>query len=323
MPTWYPTQTHLQLFKDEIQVARNWQALADRDGDDLEIISTWLARLFLLQGVPFDYLVPDERMLPSESIRFFLVDPNWLDALQDGASSIGRRLKQDIYHDAGTGSLVSMKANEEAGLQRRRLRRLPDPPVPVQKRPVSGLLLRSALVSGWPGLEIEGYSIGKDGEEVPVEILRMERLSETVMICLFDAPIGKVHVKEPSEGVHFGALETDGSYELESLRGLGSGGVGAGEPIDKKADIPTRAGADRVIDVLAMVSNIKKALDKACPSSFTSAEFAVEFVRPPANEVFQFTDDGEAIAPRPAPRIDPVADQADARRHFFDAFFKD
>ena len=50
----------------------------------------WFANLAMLEGVPFNYLVPDERMLPPESIRFFHVDQDWIDALIDGAFSIGR-----------------------------------------------------------------------------------------------------------------------------------------------------------------------------------------------------------------------------------------
>ena len=57
-----------------------------------EQISKWLGRLRLLKGVPFNYLVPDERMLPPESIRFFYLDINWIDSLLDGAFSIGRNL---------------------------------------------------------------------------------------------------------------------------------------------------------------------------------------------------------------------------------------
>lgn len=34
----------------------------------------WLARLRLLQGVPFSYLVADAQLLPRESIRFFYLD---------------------------------------------------------------------------------------------------------------------------------------------------------------------------------------------------------------------------------------------------------
>lgn len=33
-------------------------------------ISDWLYNLTLLNGVPFNYLIPDERLLPTESLRF-------------------------------------------------------------------------------------------------------------------------------------------------------------------------------------------------------------------------------------------------------------
>ena len=49
----------------------------------------WLARLRLLENVPFAYLVPDSLLLPPESIRFFYVDRNWTDALVQGALSVG------------------------------------------------------------------------------------------------------------------------------------------------------------------------------------------------------------------------------------------
>ena len=44
----------------------------------------------LLEGIPFHYLVPHPGMLPEESIKFFYLDPNWVNALIDGAYSIGR-----------------------------------------------------------------------------------------------------------------------------------------------------------------------------------------------------------------------------------------
>ena len=49
----------------------------------------FLARLRLLNGVPFSYLVPDADLLPIESIRFFYVDRAWTDALVQGALSVG------------------------------------------------------------------------------------------------------------------------------------------------------------------------------------------------------------------------------------------
>ena len=53
-------------------------------------VAAWLHDLAVLKGVPFGYLVPDNAMLPPESIRFFVLDPNWINALLEGAASIGR-----------------------------------------------------------------------------------------------------------------------------------------------------------------------------------------------------------------------------------------
>ena len=53
-------------------------------------VTRFCARAVLLYGVPFHYLVPDERMLPPESIRFFYLDPGWIATLIQGATSVGR-----------------------------------------------------------------------------------------------------------------------------------------------------------------------------------------------------------------------------------------
>ena len=49
-----------------------------------EVVRTWLARLRMLEGVPFQHLVPDAELLPPESIRFFHLDREWTDALTQG-----------------------------------------------------------------------------------------------------------------------------------------------------------------------------------------------------------------------------------------------
>jgi hypothetical protein len=61
----------------------------DSEEQAWDAVVSWLTRLRLLEGVPFNYIVPSEEMLPNESIRFFHMDRNWLDALVDGALSSG------------------------------------------------------------------------------------------------------------------------------------------------------------------------------------------------------------------------------------------
>jgi hypothetical protein len=69
-------------------------------GQELDAIVDWLARLYLLIGVPTDALIPNPALLPPESVRFFYVDPNWLGTLVEGALSIGIQSSRDtVYQD--------------------------------------------------------------------------------------------------------------------------------------------------------------------------------------------------------------------------------
>lgn len=126
-------------------------------------LTSWLEGLSLLRGVPFNYLVPDDRMLPPESIRFFEVDGLWVECLLDGAFSIGRVTTSDHETD---------RSHAERGVAAN----------PFET--VTGLLLRSEVVRGWPGLLVDAY-YDKDGDK-PLPLLRMERLSPDVLICLFE-----------------------------------------------------------------------------------------------------------------------------------------
>src|SRR5215471_12370514 len=54
-----------------------------------ERLYTWLLNLRLLRPVPLSYLVPDPALLPTESIRFFHVDPTWIDRVIDGVFAAG------------------------------------------------------------------------------------------------------------------------------------------------------------------------------------------------------------------------------------------
>src|SRR5687768_2867210 len=54
-----------------------------------EGLRRWLVDLRLLRHVPFHYLVPRPELLPTESVRFFYVDPTFTDRLVDGALAAG------------------------------------------------------------------------------------------------------------------------------------------------------------------------------------------------------------------------------------------
>ena len=152
--------------------------------------------LALLKGVPINYLVGDEALLPVNSLRFFSVDPMWLEALRDGAFSVGRVLAEDLGKDAAHQA----KMGDQTRL--------------------SGVLLRGRVVSEWQHLTVEGYT-HVDGHDPALEVdpemrgdrlnlERFERLGPNVLLCLFSDPLraGRevqgVDIHLPAEVLHSG-----------------------------------------------------------------------------------------------------------------------
>ena len=110
-------------------------------------VVTWFGSLAGLHGVPFSYLVPDERMLPPESIRFFHLDPNWIDALIDGAFSIGRAAASGHSAEAARAGIRALA----------RLGRRPPPDAPPPaRRPGRGPGQRDRP-GGGPGPRCPGH----------------------------------------------------------------------------------------------------------------------------------------------------------------------
>ncbi|GAA4813034.1 hypothetical protein [Streptomyces ziwulingensis] len=267
----------------------------------------WLARLLLLIPVPFTRLVPDARMLPPESLRFFHTDPNWRDALIGGALGIGAQSSRDTLQDEIVAAVVRAEVAGAAARHRDTLRDAGpgDPKAPGDpggpRNPgapsgpgdpggplgtVSGLLLRSALVSGWPHLAVRAV----DTTGAPLPVLRMERLSSSVLLCLFNGVPATVELAEPQEGFRFG-VEDDGLIPLRSLLPDAGPRLPLGEQFgtDVTFDVlrHLRPSADpdvRVLDVGSLVTALNGALDRAHGTSVGTvgpADLALQLVKVP------------------------------------------
>ena len=153
-----------------------------------EVVRKWFEDLRTLRGVPFEYLVPDARLLPAESMRFFRLDPRWMKCLLDGANSIGRVTEADrrLEMRRGMGNVL-----EESD------------------RWVTGFLLRSSVVSGWKDLVVDGFDVLLEGNTPPppdamLNLARMERLNDNVLLCLFEGEAKTVDIHLQPEAMHFG-----------------------------------------------------------------------------------------------------------------------
>jgi len=180
-----------------------------------KVVTDWFSDLLTLKHVPFHYLVPREETLPASSLRFFHVDLNWLECLLDGAFSIGRVSSTDISSDA---------AARNAG-------HVPNTPT------YSGFLLRSPVVTGWPHLGVEAYTQAipaTDGylpkNVSPTKRLRLDRLGEDILLCLFEGDIKTVDIHEHPEAIHFGVETGDDPGDLtkysKTLRNIENGSAG-------------------------------------------------------------------------------------------------
>ncbi|GGM25437.1 hypothetical protein [Micromonospora yangpuensis] len=144
----------------------------------------WLTGLTRLDGIPLTYLVPDERLLPAETIRFLGVDQTWVRHLLDGATSIGRLGPADEQRDAVA-------------------------PVPVDFPTVTGALIRSDVVSGYPALLVDGYA-DLAGRQ-PLVSWGSRRLAPDILLCLFTGDqLARLDLHQPPEAQHL-AVEPDAS----------------------------------------------------------------------------------------------------------------
>ncbi|HEY0323885.1 MAG TPA: hypothetical protein VGC66_23250 [Pyrinomonadaceae bacterium] len=260
-----------------------------------DAILNWLTQLSMLYGVPFEYLISDARLLPRESMRFFYIDRNWLYRLIDGALSIGVNASSDNLMLEAFVEAVYTQVNTRQTTLRGSLRNQPPQQGTNVEATLSGLLFRSIVVSGWPGLEVNAQK--SDGTSV--DILRMDHLSEDVLLVIFNGVPDLVNVIEPSEGLHFGVIEADNSIQI-IVRGLG-GNFPAGKPIESppgtylRAQTQFRSGnnqPDGVIDIESLKTDIVNKLNSVSApgaSELKAGGFAVELVRGAGLQAFQLT----------------------------------
>jgi hypothetical protein len=255
-------------------------------------VITFLKELYKLNGVPFSYLVPHEFYLEkthqtlgkeySGTLSTFYIDPNWIEALLDGALSIGRIQNTDILLDRliSSGLVVDKYTNQKTGEEEK----------DNQVLNVTGFLLRSDLVSGWRGLEIEAYDINK--KLLPA--IRFERINTDIFLGIFHGNIASVTIKQPYEGLHFG-IKISGqengndtySKNLKKYDGTNQSSADGTADVDKELDGGLIQKRILNIESLAAVMKHKLAakdwidVEKNKGGYFTSAEFAYQMVDSP------------------------------------------
>ncbi|MFF0625139.1 hypothetical protein [Streptomyces sp. NPDC004296] len=224
--------------------------------NEFTTVSGWLDRLRRLEMLGFEHLVPDSRMLPTESIRFAYVDAGWVRAAVDGALSVGvgHALDADLNQLATTGGPV----------------------------PACAVLIRSTLVPNWPQTIITAYA----GTDV-VEPLRSTVYGTDIRLLLYPQVIDRFELCEPPRGICFGIGDV-GTIELREISG-----ERIGYP---KGEFPQPAGFGRFLrpgdaDVLNVYGGgdaLVPALDQAHGAPLSSWQFAVQMINAPQAQTFSY-----------------------------------
>ncbi len=239
-----------------------------------EAIVTWLARLQLLYGVPYRYLIPHDDLLPAESIKIFHIDPNYTTALIDGAYSIGRDIELVNASERATFTKLNSKVKHRVANLRNRMFGLTEDETPINT-PLTGFLLNSQIVSDFPGLEV---TVSDNSSELT--ILRMEHLSDGVLLCIVNGVLSSIRFSQPSEGLNYGLdIDTSGDYS-KALRNQNSSDIGHLDLNVAITDIPFRNGVVNVINIEGLANKISSTLTNnnlaKQGDAFTSADFALQ-----------------------------------------------
>jgi hypothetical protein len=288
-----------------------------------EDILNFLARLRMLQGVPFNTLVPDAELLPNESIRFFFLDRAWTDALVQGALSVGTA---NTIERAQLEKLYPQIEAEVDAHERRVRAPGGEPVLGGTAGVITGFLLRSAAVAGWPGLHVRAYRdepAANDEEIVPeshasrIKLLRLERLAPAVLLALFDGIPSVLHLEEPRQGIQFGVRLNQGqgsqwtaavpARNVKTGRYIRADGTPVPDdgslvaPSSRAAQIPVRfrPGAPGVMDLAntarAFLAAPGTDMNTNSPGVVDGAEFAFQMIRFPYRQVFAQSESSAAI----------------------------
>lgn len=255
----------------------------------------WLASLCLLHGLPFNTLVPDARLLPAESVRFFVIDQNWLDALVDGALSVAAAAAPEAALTAL--HRPRLQAEARAGATGTAVAGWPAGPAGAEPPAWTGLLLRSALVAGVPDLAVTGYPSEEPAEPLPV--LRADRVAPSVLIVIFDGFLRRAEISVPAKGLHFGVLQSSDQPPRVAVRFIGGGPdfpTGEQPPGKPAVTVGFRDAARGVLDIQCLVSDLKEELDivyePVTPPSLNPAAFGIQLVAAPERRSFVSGHDG-------------------------------
>lgn len=185
-------------------------------------VEEWCHERLKLRGLPFEYLIPDARMLPENSLRIFRIHETWMECLLSGALAVGRGGEADRILEAEYRSTL----------------------YPATARDRTGFLLRSPAVDEHPDLKVVA-----EGSESQI---RLERIGPGVLLGLYAGKFTALQFSLPPIGLHFGLKEGNEGF-VKKVKDTTNG-----NPIDGEVIVALQG--DRVVKISDLGEEISKKL---------------------------------------------------------------
>lgn len=189
-----------------VEGERDLEMMQERE----DLLGKRIARLWLLEGVPLHYLIPDASMLPVGTLCPFHLDREWADAWMCGAFSAGSHSPSDFNLGYRDGLRMLVGAGQAAW----------------REGEVTGFVLRSPVVPSVPSLRVRLSCIGTDGKETAIpeeKILRLEKIAPDVLLCMVSGGFNRLCIGLPPEAEHYESADGTPAAARESGRPWPSG----------------------------------------------------------------------------------------------------
>ena len=237
-------------------------ALTSTTDDILTQILAWLTDLSTFSKVPFYYLVPHPLLLPAESLRMFNVDPYWIQALVDGALSIGSYLPIDRQIRDQIKVALANYTNPGGKVA-----------------PVAGFFMRSGLVTSFASIAPKiGDGSGHIADDQSA-IIKVQTLSPDLSVCWLANNSDGTAVKEiiwaePQEHLRMGFYGTNFSDILIKTRKT-DGSVNGDDQIVHSDIVSVIDSNTQIIDI-----SIKDLIATHLSLTITPSTFAIQMFPP-------------------------------------------
>jgi hypothetical protein len=162
-------------------------------------VQDWCQKRLELHGLPFEYLVPDARMLPENSLRIFRINKTWLECLLSGILAVGRGGDKERCYEAEYRSVVYSKSTSGQ----------------------TGFLLRSPAVDEHPDLKVVAEGTTKE--------IRLEKIADGILLGIYEGKFNSLEFSLPPIGLHFGFRQEN--YQLFKDVKDNNTGKNTGQPI--------------------------------------------------------------------------------------------